>query len=54
MFNKTKATKHETSACPWPYIYLYRVLTTLNISADILDFQTSGYSRLIFSTFAAV
>ena len=45
MFNKTKASihwlaQHKTSA-RLPYIYLYRVPNTLDISADILDFQTS-------------
>ena len=45
--------QHATSARP-PYIYLYRVPTTLNISADILDFQTSKHSRIKSSQLIAV
>ena len=51
MFNKTAEAsialtelglvQHETSARP-----PYRVPTTLNISAEILDFYTSEHSRL--------
>ena len=53
VFNKNKASidslvKHETSTRR-PYIYLCRMPTTLNISADVLVFQTSEHSRLKYS-----